>query len=57
MKGAYMSKQETDKIKAEQENQIEDLLVDEAQRDEIKGGGLPQTRIKTFTCPSDPYGY
>jgi len=55
-----MNKQETDKIKAEQTSQInlEDLPVDEAQQDESKGGGpLSPTRIKTFTCPSDPYGY
>ena len=32
---------------------IEDLPVDEAQQDEVKGG-VAQTRIKTFTCPSDP---
>ena len=50
-----MSKQETDKIKAEQTSQInlDDLPVDEAQQDEIKGG-VAQIRIKTFTCPSDP---
>ena len=43
-----MSKQETDKIKAEQESQInlEDLPVDETRQDEIKGGdGIEVTRI------------
>jgi hypothetical protein len=58
MKGAHMSKQETDKIKAEQTIQInlEDLPVDEAHQDEINGGS--RTPIKTFACPSDAtYGH
>jgi hypothetical protein len=33
-----MSKQEADKIKIEQESHIEDLPVDDAQQDEVKGG-------------------
>ena len=38
-----MGKQEADKIKAEQESQIEDLPVDGAQQDEVKGVSGPRT--------------
>ena len=42
VKGAFMSKQETDKTKAEQISQINlaDLPVDEARQEEVKGGDL-----------------
>jgi hypothetical protein len=36
-----------------QADALTDLPVTVEQADETKGGGMP--RIKTFTCPSDPY--
>lgn len=49
-----MSKQETIELKAKQTSQInlEDLPVDEAQQDEVKGGtgvAAPDGRIYTIT--------
>jgi hypothetical protein len=43
-----MSKQETDKTKAEQASQIDlaDLAVDEARQDEVKGGRADAIEIK-----------